>query len=53
MSIFETVGLIWIVLTTSLGTVSFFYLAYVGLKAMLNKGIELPIEVKKMFRVAK
>ena len=53
MSIFETMGLVWIVLTSSLATVGLFYLAYVGLKALLKKDLELPTEVKEMFRVAK
>jgi hypothetical protein len=53
MNIFETLGLIWIVLTSSLATVSLFYLAYVGLKAMLKKEMELPNEIKKMFRIAR
>jgi threonine/homoserine/homoserine lactone efflux protein len=50
MSIFETMGL---VLTSSLATVGLFYLAYVGLKALLKKEVELPREVKEMFRIAK
>ncbi len=53
MSIFETMGLVWIVLTSSLATLGLFYLAYVGLKALLNKEVELPREVKEMFRIAK
>jgi hypothetical protein len=53
MSILETLGLIWVVLTSSLATVALFYLAYVGLKAVLKKELALPIEVKKMFKMAK
>jgi len=53
MSIFETMGLVWVVLTPSLATVGLFYLAYVGLKALLKKEVELPREVKEMFRIAK
>jgi hypothetical protein len=53
MSIFETMGLVWIVLTSTLATVGLFYLAYVGLKGLLKKDVELPREVKEMFRVAK
>jgi hypothetical protein len=53
MSIFETLGLVWIVLTSSLATLGLFYLAYVGLKALLKKEVELPTEVKEMFRIAK
>jgi hypothetical protein len=53
MSIFETLGLIWIVLTSSLATAGLFYLAYVGLKTLSKKEPELPTEVKEMFRIAK
>jgi threonine/homoserine/homoserine lactone efflux protein len=53
MNVFETLGLVWIVLTSSLATVGLFYLAYVGLKALLKKEAELPTEVKEMFRIAK
>jgi len=53
MNVFETLGLVWIVLTSSLATVGLFYLAYVGLKALLKKEAELPTEVKEMFRSAK
>jgi hypothetical protein len=53
MSIFETLGLVWIILTSSLATVGLFYLAYVGLKTMLKKEAEVPTEVKEMFRIAK
>ena len=53
MSILETLGLIWVVLTSSLATLGFFYLAYVGLKTVLKKDVGLPIEVKKMFKIAK
>ena len=53
MSIFETLGLVWIILTSALATVGLFYLAYVGLKTMLKKEHELPAEVKEMFRIAK
>ena len=54
MSIFETLGLIWIILTSSLATVALFYLAYVGLKGLVNKkDAELPTEVKEMFKIAR
>ena len=51
MSIFQTLGLIWIILTSSLATVGLFYLAYVGLKAMLKKEAQLPTEVKEKFTI--
>jgi threonine/homoserine/homoserine lactone efflux protein len=52
MSIFQTLGLIWIILTSSLATVGLFYLAYMGLKAMVKKETELRTEAKDMFRIA-
>jgi hypothetical protein len=53
MSIFETIGLTWIILTASLATVAIFYLAYVGLKFLLKKekDSDVPAEVKEMFKV--
>jgi hypothetical protein len=51
MSIFQTLGLIWIILTSSLATLGLFYLAYVGLRAMLKKEPELPSEVKEVYRI--
>jgi hypothetical protein len=50
MSIFETLGLVWIILTSTLATVGLFYLAYVGIKTILKKEADLPAEVKEMFR---
>jgi hypothetical protein len=55
MSIFETIGLTWIILTASLATVAIFYLAYVGLKFLLKKekDSDVPAEVKEMFKVTR
>ena len=52
MSIFETIGLTWIILTASLATVAIFYLAYVGLKFLINKekDPDVPAEVKHFSR---
>ena len=53
MSIFETLGLVWIILTSSLATIGLFYLAYVGLKSILQQHPDLPAEVREMFKIAK
>jgi len=53
MSIFQTLGLIWIILSSSLTTIGLFYLAYVGLKSILLKDPDLPAEVKEMFKIVR
>jgi len=53
MGIFETLGLVWIILTSALATLGLFYLAYVGLKVLLKKESDLAREVKEGFRIAK
>jgi len=55
MSIFETIGLTWLILTAALATVAIFYLAYVGLKFLINKekNPDVPAEVKQFFKVTK
>jgi hypothetical protein len=58
MSIYEAVGMAWVIFTSALATVAILYLAYVGLKATLNKQQELkdsdvPVEVKEMFKIAR
>ena len=55
MSIFQTIGLTWIILTASLATVAIFYLAYVGLKFLINKEKDpgVPAEVKQVFKVTR
>jgi len=51
VSIFQTIGLIWIILTSALATVAIFYLAYAGLKYLVRKDIDLPAEFRKMFKI--
>jgi hypothetical protein len=55
MSIFQTIGLTWIILTASLATVAIFYLAYLGLKFLINKekDPDVPAEVKQVFKVTR
>jgi hypothetical protein len=58
MSIYEAVGMAWIIFTSAVATVATLYLAFVGLKTTLNKQQELkdsdvPVEVKEMFKIAR
>ena len=57
MSFFETIGLAWVIFTSTLATVEIIYLAVVGLRSMVNrnsrKEVEIPVEVKEMFKVAR
>lgn len=58
MGIFETIGMAWVIFTSSLATVAIIYLAFVGLKVVvLNRKAEqdsdVPVEVKEMFKIAR
>jgi hypothetical protein len=54
MSIFEAIGLAWVIFTSALATVAIVYLAFVGLKVIvLSKKDDVPVEVKEMFKIAR
>jgi hypothetical protein len=56
MSIYEAIGLAWVIFSSALATVATLYLAFVGLKVLLNrdaKDSEVPVEVKEMFKIAR
>jgi threonine/homoserine/homoserine lactone efflux protein len=58
MSIYETVGLAWVIFTSALATVGILYLAFLGLrvtldKAQAEKDSDVPVEVKEMFKIAR
>jgi hypothetical protein len=58
MSIYEAVGMAWVIFTSALATVAILYLAFVGLKVVLSKEQEskdsdVPVEVKEMFKIAR
>jgi hypothetical protein len=57
MGIFETIGLAWVIFTSTLATVEIIYLAIVGLRSMTarkgGKETEIPVEVKEMFKIAR
>ena len=55
MSIYEAIGIAWVIFTSAIATVAIVYLAFVGLKAWLRKRVEadseVPVEVKEMFKI--
>ena len=58
MSIFEALGLAWVIFSSALATVGILYLAFVGLKVSLDKAqdakeTDVPVEVKEMFKIAR
>ena len=58
MSIYEAIGTAWVIFTSALATVEILYLAFVGLKTVVNKPQEardsdVPAEVKEMFKIAR
>ena len=56
MTIFETIGMAWVIFTSSLATVAIIYLSILGLKVVLKreqKDIDVPVEVKEMFKIAR
>ena len=58
MSIYEAIGMAWVIFTSALATVGILFLAFVGMKVTLNRAQEakdndLPVEVKEMFKIAR
>ncbi len=58
MSIYEAVGMAWVIFTSALATVAILYFAFIGLKATMNRQLEpkdseVPVEVKEMFKIAR
>ena len=57
MSIYEAVGMAWVIFTSALATVGILYLAFLGLKVSLDRAQEdkgeVPVEVKEMFKIAR
>ena len=57
MSVFETIGFAWVIFTSTLATVEIIYLTAVGLKTIVHKetpkSIEVPVEVKEMFKITR
>jgi hypothetical protein len=60
MTIFETIGMAWVIFTSALATVAIIYFAFVGLKTRINineesreSDTDVPLEVKEMFKIAR
>ena len=57
MSIYEAVGMAWVIFTSAIASVEILYLAFVGLRTVLNRQQEsnsdVPVEVKEMFKIAR
>jgi len=58
MSIYEAVGMAWVIFTSAIASVEILYLAFVGLRSILDKQQEardsdVPVEVKEMFKIAR
>jgi hypothetical protein len=56
MSIYEAVGMAWIIFTSAIATLEIVFLAFVGLKTLLNKcfqSTDVPAEVKEMFKITR
>lgn len=58
MSVYEGIGLAWVIFTCALASIEIIYLAFVGLRAIMNKQAELgtadvPLEVKEMFKIVR
>lgn len=58
MSIYEGIGMAWVIFTAALASIEIIYLAFVGLRTIMNKQADMgtsdgPIEVKEMFKIAR
>ena len=58
MSIYEAVGMAWVIFTSAIASVEILYLAFDGLRSILDKQQEardsdVPVEVKEMFKIAR
>jgi hypothetical protein len=58
MSIYEAIGMAWVIFTSAIATVEILYLAFVGLRTIAKKheevpDSEVPVEVKEMFKIAR
>ena len=58
MSIYEAIGMTWVIFSSALATVGILYLAFIGLRVMLDKAQEgkendVPVKVKEMFKIAR
>jgi len=58
MSVYEAIGLAWVIFTSAIATVEIMYLAFVGLRTVTRRqedmqDTDVPVEVKQMFKMAR
>jgi hypothetical protein len=58
MSIYEAIGMAWVIFTSAIASVGILYLAFVGLKSFVKKqrdarDSDVPVEVQEMFKIAR
>ena len=58
MSIYEAMGLAWVIFASVIASVEILYLAFIGLRTVTNKyregrDTDVPVEVKEMFKIAR
>jgi len=58
MSIYEAIGMAWVIFSSALATVGILYLAFVGLRLTLENALEgkendVTVKVKEMFKIAR
>lgn len=45
MSIYESIGICWVILTSSLATLAIFYLAYAGFKVVVRQHEDVTVKI--------
>jgi hypothetical protein len=59
VSIFEAIGMAWVIFTSAIATVGILYLAYFALRSVLRRPakdgnrVKGPIELKEMFKIVR
>jgi hypothetical protein len=59
MSIYEAIGMAWVIFTSTLASIEIAYLAFVGIKTVLSKtaaetrAAAEPMEVSEIFKIAR
>ena len=58
MSIYEAIGMAWVIFTSTIATIEVLYLAFIGLKTVTKRhedvrDSDVPVEVKEMFKIAR
>ena len=58
MSIYEAIGMAWVIFSSALATVAILYLAFVCLRLTLENALEgkendVTVKVKEMFKIAR